>query len=570
MNRDEYVQKAQSVINTYEAVPKDPTKFVEDSTKSIMKSKLKGRIPDSDYQRLLPHHSRTAVFYGLPKTHKAGNPLHPIVSSCGAPLDKLSWFVQQILTQLLAFIPAHLTNTYEYLMRLTDKFPLKLPPGGIVFSLDVCNLYGSIPVQEGINAVVEQLETNVSKINTFGTSLTDIKALLNHILTNNYLRFGSHYYKQTAGVPMGNRIAPPVAIAFMHILETGFMSTFQYLPVLYVRYIDDIFGIWTHGIEKLMQFADAINSYNQSIRFTMEHSHSTGKLSFLDTLITVKPCGAYTTELFVKPMSAPIILNFASAHSMSTKRAMLNEQMNRAVRLSSDREACNRSLSQMKDLFILNGYPRHLVDRAARSAVSRPHRRRDDRGPSGQSEPPIYMRLPYIDESTKRRVEGIVRGSKWNIRLSWLSGPTLENKLVKSALEPPKCPSRNRCHTCRCGLEDRCLTRNVVYKISCKLCESAGRAQFYIGESKRPIRYRFNEHLGDARLRRLDTPLGEHVLEWHADIPSSNVNDSFRIEILSADRDVPEVKIDESIHIRNLTPTLNTMSSSWPLVNSVG
>ena len=125
-----------------------------------MKSKLKGRIPDSDYQRLLPHHSRTAVFYGLPKTHKAGNPLRPIVSSCGDPLDKLSWFVQQILTQLLAFIPAHLTNTYEYLMRLTDKFPLKLPPGGIVFSLDVCNLYGSIPVQEGINAVVEQLETN--------------------------------------------------------------------------------------------------------------------------------------------------------------------------------------------------------------------------------------------------------------------------------------------------------------------------------------------------------------------------------------------------------------------------
>ena len=90
-----------------------------------------------------------------------------------------------------------------------------------------------------------------------------------------------------------------------------------------------------------------------------------------------------------------------------------------------------------------------------------------------------------------------------------------------------------------------------------------------IGENKWPIRYRFNEHLGDARLRRLDTPLGEHVLELHAGISSSDVNNSFRIEILSADRDVTEVKIDESIHIRNLSPTLNTMHSSWPLVNSV-
>ena len=86
-------------------------------------------------------------------------------------------------------------------------------------------------------------------------------------------------------------------------------------------------------------------------------------------------------------------------------------------------------------------------------------------------------------------------------------------------------------------------------------------SQFYIGESKWPIRYRFNEHLGDARLRRLDAPLGEHVLELHADIPSSDVNNSFRIQISSADRDLPEVKIDESIHIRNLSPTLNILST---------
>ena len=536
-----------------------------------MKSKLKDRIPDNDLQRLLPQHSRTAEFYGLPKTHKVGNPLRPIVSSCGDPLDKLSWFMQRILTQLLAFIPAHLTNTNEYLTRLTDRFPEKLPPGSIVFSLDVCNLYGSIPVQEGIAAVVKLLEANWSKINNFGTSLSDIKDLLTHVLTNNYLRFGSQFFKQNSGVAMGNRVAPPVAIAFMHILETGFMSTYQYLPALYARYIDDIFGVWTHGIDKLMEFAHAIGSYNQAIRFTIEHSYQTGKLSFLDTLITVKPSGHYTTELFVKPMTAPIILNFASAHTMSTKRALLNEQMNRAVRLSSDREACQRSLRQMKDLFITNGYPQGLVERAARSALARPHRQRKPRHDRRRAEPPIYMRLPYIDEATKRRVEGIVRGTKWDIRLTWLNGQTLKNHLVRSALEPRKCPTnKQRCHTCRCGLENKCLSKNVVYKITCKSCHSDGSPHFYIGESKRPIRYRFNEHLGDARLRRLDTPLGEHVLELHRDMSSEEVNNAFRIEILSADRDVPEVKIDESIHIRDRAPTLNTMSGSWPLVHSVG
>ena len=123
---------------------------------------------------------------------------------------------------------------------------------------------------------------------------------------------------------------------------------------------------------------------------------------------------------------------------------------------------------------------------------------------------------------------------------------------------------------CRCGLDGRCLTKSSVYKITCKLCKSTGNSEYYIGESKRPIRYRFNEHLGDARLRRMDTPLGEHILNSHTDISNADVNNAFHIEILSTDRDVPEVKIDESVHIRNLLPTLNTMSSSWPLVHSVG
>ena len=225
----------------------------------------------------------------------------------------------------------------------------------------------------------------------------------------------------------------------------------------------------------------------------------------------------------------------------------------------------------MKGLSILHGYPEHLVDRAARSAVSRPRHHRVRTPPGKQSEPPIYMRLLYIDETTKRRVEGVVRRCKWNVRVCWLSGQTLKKKLVRSALEPPKCPSnRQRCHTCRCGLDGRCLTKNSVYKITCKLCKSTGNSEYYIGESKRPIRYRFNEHLGDARLRRMDTPIGEHILNSHTDISNADVNNAFHIEILSTDRDVPEVKIDESVHIRNLSPTLNTMSSSWPLVHSVG
>ena len=251
MDRSDYISKSESIVNTYEILEKNPTAKLEEDTKALMKNTLKNKIPDDYLQRLLPQHARTAEFYGLPKTHKVGNPLRPIVSACGDPLDKLSWFLQCILTQLLSFIPAHLTNTQSYLTRMKDTFPDGLPPKSIVFSIDVCNLYGSIPIREGIDAVMDLIHTHFNKINTFNVTLNDIRSLLTHVLTNNYVRFNSKVFKQTTGIAMGNRLAPPVAIAFMHVFETTFLSRLTETPLFYVRYINDILGVWTHGIDRL-------------------------------------------------------------------------------------------------------------------------------------------------------------------------------------------------------------------------------------------------------------------------------------------------------------------------------
>ena len=46
---------------------------------------------------------------------------------------------------------------------------------------------------------------------------------------------------------MGSRVAPPLAIVFMHALETMFLASPRLQPSLYLRYIDDMFGVWTGG-----------------------------------------------------------------------------------------------------------------------------------------------------------------------------------------------------------------------------------------------------------------------------------------------------------------------------------
>ena len=473
MNTVDYVAKAESIVNSYENVAKNPTTKLEDETKNLIKSTLKDKIPDDYIQRLLPQHTRTAEFYGLPKTHKTGNPLRPIVSACGDPLDKLSWFVQCILAQILSLIPAHLPNTESFLTKLGTAFPQGLPQGAIVFSLDVCNLYGSIPIREGIDAVISLIESNMSKVNMFGITIPDLRNLLSHILTNNYVRFGSKIFKQTSGIAMGNRIAPPVAITFMHVLETGFMSTLEFAPSLYLRYIDDIIGVWTHGIDRLNHFYNCINTYNPSITFTMQSTFHTGQLPFLDTLITVHPMtGKYTTELYFKPMAAPIIIHYTSAHPMSTKKGVLNSEVKRAIKVSSDEHARNRSLDRVKMLFEQNGYPKGLVDKAIKNSIYKRNNKKFHQSKKAE----VYMRLPYVDENVVKRVNGILRKSKTNIKVAWTSGPTLRQKLVRSAFSRPSCPAGARhCHTCDNGLKGRCTYKNVVYKITCQICERDGR-----------------------------------------------------------------------------------------------
>ena len=248
---------------------------------------------------------------------------------------------------------------------------------------------------------------------------------------------------------------------------------------------------------------------------------------------------------------------------MQTKLGILTSQTKRAIRVSSSPDAASRSLAKIKRLFLENGYPEHKIDKAFRHNLRYTERNTKKHQDTGKT---TYMRLPFINDTICRRVKGIIRASKLNIRVAWLSGPTLKNKLVRSALEPPACRGKTRRHAFPNGVSGQCHIKNVVYKILCKECKKVHKSYFYIGETSRPIRERYKEHLSNARLRTLGTALGEHVLDLHSELGHKQINSNFQIEILSRNRDVADNKIDESIKIRDQNPNLNTYSKSWPLV----
>ena len=236
LDKEDYQRKVENILGDsekYEKLAKNPVPQVEAKTKQVFKQVSRGKLPDKTVEELTPMHSRTPLFYGLPKDHKPAVPLRPVVSGSGGPTEKTACLLETILKQLLSFVPTHLWDTKDFLTRVLDHCNSQpLSEADIFFSIDVVNLYGSIPVDEAIEAAKQKLDEHGQDIQTFGLSHNDICALLDQCLRNNVFSFGDEYYRQKQGIAMGNPCAPPLAILFLDRFEQQALANAPHKPSL--------------------------------------------------------------------------------------------------------------------------------------------------------------------------------------------------------------------------------------------------------------------------------------------------------------------------------------------------
>ena len=53
-------------------------------------------------------------------------------------------------------------------------------------------------------------------------------------------------------------------------IETAFRETQELQSLVWLRYIDDIFFIWTHGEQEIQTFLRGLNNFHTDIKFTYE------------------------------------------------------------------------------------------------------------------------------------------------------------------------------------------------------------------------------------------------------------------------------------------------------------
>ena len=118
--------------------------------------------------------------------------------------------------------------------------------------------------------------------------------------------FNDQNYLQLVGTAVGTALAPNYANLFMDRFETKALENWPRKPIIWLRFIDDIFMIWQHGRDELDQFIVYLNQIHENIKFTEVSTHS---VNFLTTVKIDTDNTLYTT-LHEKPTDTHLYLHY--------------------------------------------------------------------------------------------------------------------------------------------------------------------------------------------------------------------------------------------------------------------
>jgi hypothetical protein len=447
MTRMDYHKKIEEILqdNAYRPIPRDPTESkVRKTIELIKKSALQ-----AETRTLVPQAPVPPRLYGLPKIHKMGAPLRPIVSAINSPTYCLAKYLTGILSPHVGCCEHHVKNSTDFIETLRT---IRLEPGDIMVSFDVISLFTRIPLEDSLQLLEKRFDAKT--VNLF-----------HHVLKSTYFTYDGKFYEQTDGVAMGSPLSPAIANFFMEDFEERALSTAALKPKCFFRYVDDTFIVWSHGLEALQSFLNHMNEQHRSIKFTMEMEKD-GTLPFLDILIYRKEDGSLGHRVYRKPTHTNLYLNGRSHHHPSQRRGVISTLLHRARSIANE-ESLPAEINHLKTTFRQNGYSEKDIT----SALKRTFSDRKD-APVDDNKPIANACLPYVS-TISGKISRIL--GKYNIRTIHKPPQKLRNKLVRVK-------------------DDLGLKTPGVYRIPCECGEA------YIGETARTIETRMKEHRRNIRL----------------------------------------------------------------------
>ena len=274
-----------------------------------------------------------AQLYGTAKTHKfdcisnitvESLKFRPIIAQTGTCMYNAAQVISNYLKPLYTQNEFIIHNTQDFPKMIQNQPPLQ--PNEEYVSYDVESLFTNVPVKETIEYILDEIYKH-DRLPKICTRLI-MKRLLLKLTTESTFLFQSKYYKQTDGCTMGGPLSVTFANIFLTKLENEKVAPME--PTFYKRFVDDV--ITRRQINHPDHLLEVINNYHHNIKFTVEQNPS----KFLDTNLTINIDRKITTSVHRKPNKLPS--HWTSKVPKRYKRNAINGDLSRSYRIGMDFE----------------------------------------------------------------------------------------------------------------------------------------------------------------------------------------------------------------------------------------
>lgn len=545
LDRSDYVNKVEQLLNDSSKFSKldvDPfllsLRLEDKINRTLKKFKDLNILSENQYNSMFASGTHPGILYGLPKTHKTGIPIRPILSACRTATYHIAKFLVPILNSLTTN-EFTLRNSYDFCNKLRA---LNISSDNYICSFDVQSLFTNVPLEETIKICSDSLFLEQDLI--FGMNKSQFTSLLKLATSESVFFFNKQLYKQLDGVAMGSPLGPSLANAFLCHHEEIWLKDCpsEFKPKAYFRYVDDTFLLFDNA-EQAPKFLNYLNTKHPNIKFTSdgEKKHS---LPFLDVLVHTND-NSFQTSVFRKNTYSGLCINFFSFVPTLFKINSIRTLIQRSYKISSNFKLFHEEVEKLKSIFLANSYPLSLFYSVIKSVLNKQYN--NIPAVPNVAKDICYVPFPfygYLSYKIKNELTQLLEKSFPQINFRFI----FTNSFKIGSLFKHK----ERLPWTMCSM--------VVYKFSCSSC-----SEEYVGCTCRQLQCRISEHLGrSARTKMLLNKPPYSAVREHA----YNLNHPFSIDnfkIIGRSNNASSLKTLESLYISKIKPSLNDQLQSTPL-----
>ena len=315
--------------------------------------------------------NRTRCFDGLPKLHNPFSTfpsLRPICSGSNSCTVLISEFADHFLKPIAQKSFSYVKDTTAFINKL-ENAQIKNLNNSTLVSMDVNSLCPNIDHEEGAEACCEYfVQYDISPL------LSKFLLRLSYlVLKCDTLSFDSRFFirlREQQWVHLW-------LSTFMTKFETEMLRDFEAAngirPALWLRYIDDIFFIWTEDDSSPKKFIEFVRTYSKSEQMksdiTFKIVENKSGVVFLDTRVKLSG-NKLSTTLYSKPTSAHLYLRKNSYNHFSLVKSIPKSQFIRIRRICTSLNDYWYNAKQYVQYFVARGFKEStLIDNA--KAVSK-------------------------------------------------------------------------------------------------------------------------------------------------------------------------------------------------------